>query len=167
MSVSARCWWPAAGKNKLKKFFGSFFQERTAFLKKSSKKLFMIRLPPAVIIHSREHAAAALVPDLPVTLLSAPGFALYGGCGWWQALLEQAGYDGPALLDCGDAPGRAVEAVRLGLFGVVLAAEPLIFARVQGIAAGTRTILLEAAPPALDLAKANARRLLTAWLEDR
>jgi hypothetical protein len=29
-----------------KKFFGSFFQERTAFLKKSSKKLFLIAGTP-------------------------------------------------------------------------------------------------------------------------
>ncbi len=107
---------------------------------------------------------AALASGLPVTLLSAPGFALYGGCGWWQALLEQAAYQGPAFLDCADAPGRAVEAVRLGLYGLILTAEPLIFARVHAIAAELGVVLLEAAPPALDLAKHNALRRLPAWL---
>jgi hypothetical protein len=121
-------------------------------------------LPPAIIVHGREHIGAVLAPGLPVTLLSPPGFALYAGCGWWQAMLEEAGHEGPALLDCADAPGRAVEALRLGLFGLVLAAEPLIFQRVAAIAAETPTILLEAAPPALDLAEANALRRLTAWL---
>jgi hypothetical protein len=147
----------------------AFLSRKNCFFEKSlagrEAKNFLMILPPAVIVHSREDIAAVLAPGLPVTLLSAPGFALYGGCGWWGALLEQAGYDGPALLDCGDAPGRAVEAIRLGLFGVVLAAEPLVFARVQGIAAETRTILLEAAPPALDLAKRDALRRLTAWLK--
>ena len=121
-------------------------------------------LPPAVIVHGRAHVEAALGAGLPVTLLSAPGFALYGGCGWWQALLEQADYRGPALLDCGDAPGRAMEAILLGLYGLVLAAEPLILSRVREIAAKSGTVLLEAAPPALDLAGAGALRRLSVWL---
>ena len=123
-----------------------------------------MNLPPAVIVHNRAHVAAALGPGLPVTLLSAPGFALYGGCGWWRALMEQAEYHGPALLDCGDAPGRAMEAILLGLYGLVLAAEPLIISRIREIAAKSGVVLLEAAPPALDLAEAGAPRRLSVWL---
>ena len=124
----------------------------------------MIKLPFSVIVHTRQDVEAALAPSLPVTLLSAPGFALYGGCGWWEALLRQAAYKGPAFLDCADAPGRAVEAIRLGLYGLILTAEPVIFARVHAIAAESGIVLLEAAPPALDLAKHNALRRLPGWL---
>lgn len=79
-------------------------------------------------------------------------------------MLEQADYDGPALLDCGNAPGRALEAIRLGLKGIVLAAEPLILGRLAAIAAESGVLLLEAPPPALDLARMNALRRLPAWL---
>jgi hypothetical protein len=140
-----------------------FFPEKRRRAR-GTKELLMIKLPPAVIVHDHEDMGAALAPGLPVTLLSARGFALYGGCGWWQALLQQADYTGPAFLDCGDAPGRAVEAVRLELYGLILAAEPVIFGRVHAIAAESGVILLEAAPPALDLAKHNATRRLLAWL---
>ncbi|MCF3945674.1 MULTISPECIES: hypothetical protein [Acidiphilium] len=117
-----------------------------------------------MIVHDREHVAAALAVGLPVTLLSPPGFALYAGCLWWQALLEQAGFTGFSLLDCADAPGRAIEALRLGLHGIVLDAEPVIFARVAAIAAESGAILLDKPPPSLDLAQRGADRRLAGWL---
>jgi hypothetical protein len=104
-----------------------------------------------------------------VTLLSAPGAALYAGCLWWAELLRAAGGEGVALLDCADAPGRAVEALKLGLPGVVLACDPIRFASVAAIAAiaaGQGAVLLAQAPPALDLALRGADRKLTAWLDD-
>lgn len=62
------------------------------------------RFPPAVIVHGLDNARTALAPGRPVTLLSAPGAALYAGCGWWRALVRLAQVErGP-----GDAqdPGR-------------------------------------------------------------
>jgi hypothetical protein len=88
-----------------------------------------MKLPPAVMIHGLEHARAALAPGLPVALLSGPGAGAYAGVGWWQALMAQAGAIGtPHILDCGVAPGRALEALRAGQSWLVLRAEPRVFA---------------------------------------
>ncbi len=57
------------------------------------------RFPPAVIVHGLDDARAALAPGRPVTLLSAPGAALYAGCGWWRALVR--------LAQAERGPGRA------------------------------------------------------------
>jgi hypothetical protein len=126
-----------------------------------------MKLPPAVIIHSLEDARAALAPGRPVTLLSARGAALYGGCLWWAELMKAAGGRKISLLDCADAPGRALEALRLGLPGIVLRCETAAYEVVAGIAAGQNAILLAQAPPALDLSQRNALRKLSAWLDDR
>lgn len=119
--------------------------------------------PPAVIVHGLRDARAALAPALPVTLLSAPGAALYAGCGWWGALLAAAGVTGPAFLDCADAPGRAWEGLQLGLPGIVLAPCPA-WPQIAEYAATLGASLLPAAPPALDLAAPGAARRLKAWL---
>jgi hypothetical protein len=126
-------------------------------------------LRPSVIVHGLADAETALAPGLPLTLLSGPGAALYAGCGWWQALIEAARASFPRteaddLLDCGDAPGRALEALRIGLRGLVL--DPLCpaFPSVARTAAACGARLLAAAPPALDLAEPGAARRLPAWL---
>jgi hypothetical protein len=126
-------------------------------------------LRPAVIVHGLEQAKAALAPGRPVTLLSAPGAALYAGCGWWQAVIaaaraEFAATEADDLLDCADAPGRALEALRIGVGGLVL--DPLCpaFPAVGRAAAAVGARLLPAAPPALDLAAHGAARRLAAWL---
>ncbi len=125
-----------------------------------------LRLYPAVIVHGLADLSDALAPGRPLTPLSAPGAALYGGCGWWAALLREAGFTGMALLDCADAAGRALEAIKLGLPGVVVACDERRFALLAGIAAEAGALLLPAAPPALDLARRGARRQLASWLDD-
>jgi hypothetical protein len=120
-------------------------------------------LPPAVIIHSLEQAKLAMRPGLPVTLMSAPGAVLYGGCLWWSALLAAAEFGGVALLDCGDAPGRAVEAIRLGIRGIVLRSPLDLFQAVVGVA-GKNVVILRTAPAALDMADPAAFRALNNWL---
>ncbi len=120
-------------------------------------------LPPAVIIHGLRDAKAALATGLPVTLISAPGAALYAGCLWWQALLTAADFTGPALLDCGDAPGRALEALRLGLSGLILTSPPALFDAVVRVA-DKNVVILRTAPAALDMADPVALRALNGWL---
>jgi hypothetical protein len=105
-----------------------------------------------------------MAPGLPVLLLSAPGAGLYGGCLWWLKLIEAAGFGGQALLDCGDAPGRAVEAIRARVSGVVLACEPELFAAVAAFGAAQGVLVLGERPPALDLGGRGAERKLQAWL---
>ncbi len=125
---------------------------------------------PAVIVHGLEDARAALAPGRPVTLLSARGAALYAGCGWWQAMVEAARAEFPAtdaddILDCADAPGRAIEALRLGLRSLVLDADCPAFPTVERVAAELGAQVLPAAPAALDLGQRGAMRRLLAWLD--
>lgn len=125
-------------------------------------------LPPAVVIHGLPHARLALAPGRPVTLLSAVGAASYAGCGWWRALVaaalaEHPGVDASDMLDCGDAPGRALEALSLGCRWLVLLPCPA-WSGVAGRAAAQGAQLLGRAPPALDLAKLGAGRRLAGWL---
>jgi len=121
-------------------------------------------LPPAVIVHGLGDARRALAAGRAVTLVSAPGAASFSGCLWWARLLEAAAFDGPALLDCGPASGRALEALRLGLRGIVLSCPQPAFAVVAELAAAQNATLLAAAPAALDLGEAGAARRLAAWL---
>jgi hypothetical protein len=123
-----------------------------------------MELPPAVMVYGLDDARAALAPGRPVLLLSAPGAALFGGCLWWRALMGAAGVTGLTLLDCGDAPGRALEALRLGLPGVVLTCEAASFGVVAAVAAETGALVLPAAPAALNLGVRGAARHLAAWL---
>jgi hypothetical protein len=123
---------------------------------------------PAVTIHGLDHARMALAPGRGVLLLSAPGAALYAGCGWWQALMVAARAEFPAtpmadLLDCADAPGRAMEALRIGVRGIVL--DPACPAFAAVVAAAGDAIVLPHRPPSLDLAERGASRRLAAWLQ--
>jgi hypothetical protein len=128
-----------------------------------------MREQPAVIVHGLEMARAALRPGRPVTLLSAEGAGAYAGIGWWQALVRAAVRDFPHtamrdILDCGFAPGRALEALRAGQTRLVLRADPRVWADVAERTASLGGVLLAEAPPALDLAEHGAHRRLEAWL---
>ena len=120
--------------------------------------------PASVMVHGLADVRVALAVGRPLTLLSAPGAAQYMGCLWWRELLRAASFDGPALLDCADAPGRALEALMLGLTGLVLTAPPAAFTVVAQLARAQGAVLLERAPPALDLGQPGAKRRLAAWL---
>jgi hypothetical protein len=125
---------------------------------------------PAVVVHSLADARIALSAGLPVTLLSASGAALYAGCLWWRELAgalrrehPEAAFDD--ILDCADATGRALAALRIGQTAIVLWPESPGFAVVAGIAAGLGAEVLTSRPPALDLGQPAARRRLLAWLQ--
>ncbi len=125
-------------------------------------------LPPAVVIHGLPHARLALRPGRPVTLLSAPGAASYAGVGWWRAVIAAAQAEFPEsnppdVLDCADAPGRALEALSLGCRIIVLRLGPAS-ADIAGRAAAQSAVLLNEPPTALDLGGRGALRRLDAWL---
>lgn len=130
----------------------------------------MPELPPAVTIHGLADARDALALGLPLTLLSAPGTAVYAGVGWWLALIAAARSEHPDLafsdiLDCADSPGRAAEAIREGQRRVVLiGTPPQLLERVEALAAECGAMVLAEVPPALDLAQPGARRRLAGWL---
>ena len=126
-------------------------------------------LHPAVVVHGLENAEAALAVGRPVTLLSAPGAALYAGCLWWREMIacaRAAHPDVPVIdvLDCADAPGRALAAIRAGQQTLILAPTIPAFPAVAAIAAARGLVLLAERPPALDLAEPGASRRLAAWV---
>jgi hypothetical protein len=127
---------------------------------------------PAVIVHGLDDAKAALAPGLPVTLLSAPGAALFAGCLWWRQVVAagRAAWPGTTavdILDCADASGLAMGALRSGVNRLVLWPEAPGWDGVAAIAARQGGFVLKQAPAALDLASRNATRRLDVWLRGR
>jgi hypothetical protein len=117
---------------------------------------------PAIIVHSLAHAVAALAAAAeagrPVTLASAPGAGIYGGPGWFGALVVAAREAVPAarcaaLLDCGDDSGAAQAAIRAGIEGIIFTGRADVAKRLADIAARRGSRLVGDRPvPALDLA---------------
>ncbi len=123
-----------------------------------------MKLPPAIVVHGLPHVRLATGSGFPLTLLSGPGAAIYAGCGWWRALMALAPGGHPDILDCADAPGRAMEALRWGCRLLILDPAVPAWALVAARAAAVGAILLADRPPALDLAQPGAQRRLPAWL---
>ncbi len=114
-----------------------------------------------IIIHSLAHAVAALSAadeaGRAVTLSSAPDAGIYGGPGWFGALIAAARDAVPAarctaLLDCGDDAGAAQAAIGAGIEGIVFTGRADVAERLADIARQRGVRLLTARPvPALDL----------------
>ncbi len=124
---------------------------------------------PAVIVHGLVDARHVLALGAPVTLLSAPGAAGYAGCLWWREMVDAArqahpGAEAPDVLDCADAPGHAMAALRSGICRLVLSPAVPAFAAVRQIAERQGGFVLDRPPPALDLAARDGRYRLQAWL---
>ena len=124
---------------------------------------------PCVTVHGLAHALAALAPGRAVTLLSAPGAACYAGCGWWRAVVAAAQARHPEtpaddILDCADAAGRALEALRIGQRALVLWPECSAYAAVHAAAAECGAVLLAERSPSLDFSRRDAPRRLAGWL---
>jgi hypothetical protein len=125
---------------------------------------------PAVIVHGVEDAKVALAPGLPVTLLSAPGAAMFAGCLWWREIIVLACASRQHtevidILDCADASGMAMGALRSGVRRLVLWPHAPGWGAVAAIAEGQGGFVLTQAPAALDLSQRNAVRRLHAWLQ--
>ena len=123
----------------------------------------------AVIVHGLDHACAAVAVGRKVTLLSAPGAGLFAGCLWWRGLVDAARAAWPAtevqdVLDCADGSGAAMAALRSGVCRLVLWPEAPGWRAVAAVAAGQGGLVLEEAPPALDLGQRDALRRLQTWL---
>jgi hypothetical protein len=124
---------------------------------------------PSVIVHGLADARTVLALGAPVTLLSAPGAASYAGCLWWQALIAAAREAYPDVattdvLDCADAPGQAMAALRSGVVRLVLAGELAVWDAVADIAQRQGGFVLRQAPPALDIAARDGLYRLPGWL---
>ncbi len=127
-----------------------------------------MELYPVTIVHGLGEAVAVLARAAAegrsgVTLLSAPGAALYAGCGWWRALVAAARAAYPDvlcldILDCADASGQALAALRIGVSRLVLWPEAPGRDAVVAIAEAQGGFVLTAAPPvdrALTISRAD------------
>ena len=124
---------------------------------------------PCVIVHGAPDVATACAVGFGLTLLSAPGAAGTLGALWWAGLVRDARRGWPLLaiddrLDCGAAPGRVLEALQCGLRHFVLAPCPA-FAPLAELVARQGGSMLDAPPPALDLAERGAEESVAAWLD--
>lgn len=118
-----------------------------------------------VVVHSSEHASAAVdaaaTLNVPVTLASAPAAGCYGGTAWFKSIVDQAVARHPetqvdAIVDCGDEPGTALAALRVGLKRVRCAGTPAALDRLRAIAAAHRATIEDDTPgAALDLLDAR------------
>ncbi|MBI0534069.1 hypothetical protein D9599_00565 [Roseomonas sp. KE2513] len=125
--------------------------------------------PAAILFLSAAEAAAALEeaaatpPPGGLLLLSAPAAAAWPGAAVVAAMLAQATARHPdipftAALDCGSAPGLALDALRQGWRLLVLDGAHPAFPAVAGAAAEAGATLLPAPPPALDLSALDLRK---------
>ncbi|MBP0446174.1 hypothetical protein J8J14_15475 [Roseomonas sp. SSH11] len=120
---------------------------------------------PAIRFRSEAEAAAALslAPPGGVFLISAPGAAAWPGARVVAAMVARAAAAHPgaqheAALDCGSAPGLALDALRQGWRILVLDPAHPSFPAVRAAAEEVRATLLPAAPEALDLSRLDLRR---------
>ena len=126
-------------------------------------------VPPAVVVHGAADVERACAPGLKLTLLSAPGAAVFAGPGWWLALIRQSrarhgGLIAHDILDCADAPGLALAALRLGQRTLILDRACPAFDTVLTTATSLGARLQANRPDALDMAVPGAERRLAAWL---
>ena len=114
----------------------------------------------AIIVHDLGHALAALAAadalGAAVTLRSAPDAVSNLGAGVFRAIMEAGRRAYPHVaahwvLDCGDAPGFALGALRIGIPAVRLRVGAAVLARVADIAAQLGAEIDRDDRPALDL----------------
>ncbi len=127
-----------------------------------------------VVIHSLEHARAAMAAaaelGTPLILCSAEGAAGNAGPAWFQNLVEAARSEYPrvdvtAVLDCGDAPGYALAALRAGCRAIRFKGKRAVQAKIRAIAENNGAVLYERRGRMLDLFGAHdAEAACRAWL---
>lgn len=98
-----------------------------------------------MVVRSLDEARAALAVGKSEGIESPYGAAGLHGIGWWREMLGilRAEFgDFPSVLDCADAPGLALAAIRDGIPCIRLDAEDEVFAKVKAIgdAAGTTVL---------------------------
>ncbi|MCW8087259.1 hypothetical protein [Sabulicella glaciei] len=125
--------------------------------------------PRIVVVRSRLERDAALeaASGAKLRFLSEAGAAAFLGAAGFRALLGEHWPEG--ILDCGEAPGFALEALRLGARSLVLAPELSAFPALERLAREAGAEILPVRPPAIALGRialdrpagrAHLRRLL-------
>jgi len=120
---------------------------------------------PAIRVHGLEDAlraarVAVAAGRRDLVLTGPAGGGLAGGAGWWTALLAAVRSAQPdlavtGLLDCLDAPGAVLAALRGGAEDVVFDGDAAAAERLAAIAAAGGARLHRALPPVFDPAGAR------------
>ncbi len=130
-----------------------------------------------IIVHSLEDAKMALGVaaelDVPLILQSAPGAGRYLGASVFRDMVDEAAGPTPpvavtCIFDCGDDPGLALGALRLGLKVIRTDVTGEAKDRLAQIAARTGARLDESdAAPVLDLSQLEDKEAaLKTWLAE-
>ena len=114
----------------------------------------------AIIIHGLDDARAALRAArelrVPVTVISAPGGGSHAGPGWFNEVVAQARNAFPdvsvtAILDCDDAPGHVLGALRAGVKAVRFTGRADVALKLADIAMAQGAVLITEDVETLDL----------------
>jgi len=129
----------------------------------------------AVIIHSLADARAALAAaresGVPVSVISAPGGAAHAGAAWFDQVIRAAQAEIPeakvnAILDCDDAPGFALGALRAGIKVIRFVGREDVTSRLADIAAACGARLVTEPVETLDLrGHKDPASACRAWLD--
>ena len=135
----------------------------------------MTQTPRSVVVHGIAHARAAVsaaaMLDVSVRLRSAPGAAVYAGAAWFEELVALVRTDFPEVtiegsLDCADAPGYALAALRRGSRLIRFRGSRSAATKIAAIARSYGACLDDDDRPALDLADvADPLTACREWLE--
>jgi hypothetical protein len=133
-------------------------------------------MPSAIIIHGVDDARAALQAAaelrVPVTVISGPDGGSYAGPGWFNAVVAQAQGAFPdvtvtAILDCDDASGHVLGALRAGVRAVRFTGRADVAAKLADIAASQGAALITGDVDTLDLRPhRDPVAACKAWLAD-
>ena len=116
-------------------------------------------------------AQAARDQGHPLLLVSVAGAGGSAGAGWWRALSDRLAGEFPglaitAVLDCGDAAGDALAALRAGVRDFAFTGPVAVAARLEAMAEATGARLWRSLPPALDLRHhRHPAAALAQWLD--
>jgi hypothetical protein len=113
-----------------------------------------------IIIHgiddAKTAAAAARSLGIGIRLVSAPGAASYGGAAWFAEIIKDVRSEFPdvaidAVLDCGDAAGHAMAALRVGITSIRYTGPRRVRDKLKLLAIEYGAALIDCDEPALDM----------------
>ncbi|MBT5051523.1 MAG: hypothetical protein HOM58_23710 [Rhodospirillaceae bacterium] len=132
--------------------------------------------PRAVMIHGLTHARAACIAarevGVPLELHSAPDAVASLGPLWFQKILEEIDAEFPDLdiemvLDCGDAAGYALAALRQGLKHIRFSGPKITTEKIRDMARQQKAVLHKGWPDILDLGhEADPANACRHWFEN-
>jgi len=130
-----------------------------------------------IVIHNIEHARAALkassATKVSIAIVSAPYAGCYAGVSWFVKIEEKIRKEFSKtkaifILDCGDEPGVALEAFRLGVKFIFLKGNKKIIKKISEIGLKKKSSLYQKKLKILDLKdKINFSEQCIIWLSNK